>query len=98
MACPDGVRKFGAEKAGSKGKFHPAELGSGPNVVSGGSGGSGKSKLATGGASATPAGVKQHSGTESFTKVQHFNASHGGPAKKAGAGATPSGVVNHGGK
>lgn len=95
--CPEGVRYADFKQEGSKGKFHPAELGSGPNVVGSVSGGAGKTKLASGSAGATPAGVHKHSGTESFTKVVHKNASHSGPAKKAGVKATPEGVRSFGG-
>ena len=94
--CPAGVRYFGHAKSGSKGKHHPADLGSGPNTTEFISGGGPAPKLAKGGSSKL-AGVKQLSGTEHFTKVQHKNASLGGPAKKAGANATPDGVRSFGG-
>lgn len=97
-STPAGVRCFGYESGPAKGKFQPSEVNAGqPNVKSYG-GGVAKPKLAKGGANATPAGVKKHSGTEGYTKVVHKNASHGGPAKKAGAGATPEGVRKFSGK
>ena len=80
----------------SKGKFHPADINAGQSAVAGSCEPHPAISLAKGG-SAKIAGVHQHSGTEAYTKVQHKNASHGGPAKKAGADATPEGVRKFGG-
>lgn len=89
---------YSYKQQSSKGKFHPADVNAGQSALAGTPDAHPAIKLATGGANATPAGVKKHSGCENYCKVTHKNASHGGPAKKAGANAIPEGVRKFSGK
>lgn len=89
---------FSYKQQSSKGKHQPASVNAGQSAVAGSGGPHPAIKLATGGADACPAGVKQHSGTMNCCKVMHKNAKHSGPAKASGADAIPAGVRKFGGK
>lgn len=93
MASNPGVHKYGHAEKGSKGKYQPSTLGSGPNVVQkmGGSPPSAK-PVASGSASHTPKGVVRGDGTEPrgskpVTKQAAVKAPGSGSGK-----AQPSGV------
>lgn len=93
--CPN-VNYFSYEASANKGKHQPDSINGGQSQVKKLSGSQPAIKLAKGSAGALPGGVHKHSGTESYTKVQHKAANHGGPRKAAGASATPEGVRKFG--
>lgn len=88
---PSGVKYWGHEKAGDKGKFHPA-VGSGPNTTKHISGSYPSISKPSGGSDAACGANVKHSGTENHVKVVSKSGARGGPQKKSGANATPDGV------
>ena len=93
MASSFGVHKYSHKEAGSKGKYHPSTLGSGPNMVQkeGGSPPAAQG-AASGTASHTPSGVVRGDGTEPRGSAPMTKQAKIKPTGSGSGQAQPSGV------